>query len=1100
MATTPIVIYNISDLQAIQNDLSGYYVLGADIDATGFTFTPIGSVANPFTGIFASNPFTGTFDGQGYTISNLTIDREHWRTDAGLFGMIGATGTVRNVGLINELASSPVFSDAGGLVGENFGTVSESYVTGNIGGFGFVGALVGINYGTVSQSYATGSASGGSVGVLVGYNSPTGSITQSFSTGTASSGQLSSSGRGTIGGLVGHNDGVISDSYSSAATDPSFDTSNFANEIGGLVGYNNGTVTQSYATGATGLVRGGSSVLGGLIGAESGLDSVIASYWDTETSGQSASAAGIGLTTAQLQSGTLPAGFDPTIWFDIAGQFPELRWQAPAIDVNHAPVASTIAADANEDTNILPVKLTALFTDADLSDTFTFSKDTTGTAGLVINNLDGTFTYDPTGKFESLGVGETTTDTFTYTVTDNHGASSTATATVTVHGENDAPIAVPDVVSMQKGTTFSAGKAHGVLANDIDPDTHDNPTLKVSAVNGSSNLIGYPIKGTYGTLTLAADGSYTYATKNNAPVGAQDVFHYTISDDHGATSVSTLTLQVPYPALVIGATLAGSVSERPLVTGGSAIDQASPGSITLNVPDPVNPPTATIDKPRQTITWQDSTHDYTPQLTSAELATLAAAFLITQTGNANTEKVTWAYKIHDSALDFLGANETIRVTTPIVIDDHHGNLVTEKVVVTINGADDKPIASTDTATASQSGTVHADVTDGVLANDTDPDLHDLGHLVISAVQGDAGAVGHSIIGKYGTLTLAADGSYGYVQTARVPDGAGPDVFKYTVSDGHGGTDVSTLSIDVPSGERVTYHGSGLVFYNKYDATVTPAYHNAIIAAENFFQSHFTDAVTINLHFATEPGNSDGTDFVAKNVPTGYPVSNTGYEQLKEHLGAAATTTDDLTAIASLPESDPSSNLGFFVTPAEQKVLGLPDPNDNAFDGTVYLDSKLSYFYNGDPTGKDAFKFDAVGALEHEISEEMGRLGGLGPDVGSFWSTMDLFRYSTIFPLIGVGHHDYDPGHAAFFSINGQISALSSQFNDNPKSGDMADWKGVVQLFGGIDAFGAGTQGQKEIVTATDLQIMDVLGWTPTSPPSITMATNLSGSIDYHLLA
>lgn len=1051
MATTPIIINNLSDLQAIQNNLSGYYVLGANIDAAGFTFTSIGSAANPFTGIF---------DGQGHTINNLTINNVS-DTETGLFGAIGAAGTVRNLGLIDEsVTSSHAF--VGGLVGENSGTVSKSYVSGTVTGGAYVGALVGLNgaSGSITESYATGAANGiNDIGGLVGLNG--GAIAESYATGTINEGR---SGLG----------------------------------IGSLVGVNTtGTITQSYAIGVLG---GGGFAVGGLVGAGGGAN-VTASYWDTETTGRSISGGGTGLTTAELQSGVLPAGFDPTIWFDITGQFPELRWQAPPININHAPDASSIATDANENTNILPVKLAALFTDADLSDTFTFSTDTTGTAGLVTNNHDGTFTYNPNGKFESLSIGDTANETFTYTVTDNQGASSTATATVTIHGENDAPITAPDTVSVQKGTTFSADKAHGILANDTDPDTHDIATLKVSTVNGSSNLIGHAIKGTYGTLTLAADGSYTYAMKNNAPVGAQDVFQYTISDVHGATSSSTLTLQIPYLALVLSsATLTGSVNERPLVTGRGANDAISAQVIAYNVPDPNNRPTAVRDLAHQTITWQDSTHDYTSQLTPAEIAALASAFSITQTDNANTGKVTWAYKITDSALDFLGANETINITTPIVIDDHHGNLVTEKVVVTINGADDKPIAFTDTATASQSGTVHADVTHGVLANDTDPDLHDLRHLVISAVQGDAGAVGHSISGKYGTLTLAADGSYGYVQTARVPDGAGPDVFKYTVSDGHGGTDVSTLSIDVPSGERVTYHGSGLVFYNKYDATVTPAYHNAIIAAENFFQSHFTDAVTINLHFATEPGNSDGTDFVAKNVPTGYPVSNTGYEQLKEHLGAAATTTDDLTAIANLPESDPSSNLGFFVTPAEQKVLGLPDPNDNAFDGTVYLDSKLSYFYNGDPTGKDAFKFDAVGALEHEISEEMGRLGGLGPDVGSFWSTMDLFRYSTVFPLIGVGHHDYDPGHAAFFSINGQISALSPQFNDNPKSGDMADWKGVVQLFGGIDAFGAGTQGQKEIVTAADLQIMDILGWTPTSPPSMTMATNLSGSIDYHLLA
>lgn len=103
---------------------------------------------------------------------------------------------------------------------------------------------------------------------------------------------------------------------------------------------------------------------------------------------------------------------------------------------NHAPVASDFSTSVNE--NAASVLLKGVYTDSDAADTFTFSTNTTGTIGTVINNNDGTFTYDPNGKFKSLGLGETATDTFKYTVTDNHGAKSTATATVTIQGENDA--------------------------------------------------------------------------------------------------------------------------------------------------------------------------------------------------------------------------------------------------------------------------------------------------------------------------------------------------------------------------------------------------------------------------------------------------------------------------------------------------------------------------------------------------------------------------------------------------------------------------------------------------------------------------------------
>lgn len=759
---------------------------------------------------------------------------------------------------------------------------------------------------------------------------------------------------------------------------------------------------------------------------------------------------------------------------------------------NQPPVASNISADANEDTNTLPAILKASFSDPDQNDTFTFQTDATGTMGTVINNGDGTVTYDPNGKFEYLGVGETATDTFTYTVTDRHGASSTATATITIHGENDAPVALPDIVSFQKGTTVSADKAHGVLANDTDPDTHD--ILTVTAVNGSSTLVGRAIKGTYGTLTLLADGSFNYVAKNNAVVGAQDVFQYSVSDGHGGTSSSTLTLQVPYPSLIVSsATLAGTINERPLVTGSSANDTIANQVIAYNVPDPNNRPTASLDLTHQTITWQDSTHDYTSELSLLQKEALKAAFSIAQTDNASTGKVLWTYKIADVTLDFLGANETLTVTTPILVDDHHGHVATENVTVTINGGDDKPTASRDTVAALQSGTVRVDAVHGVLANDTDPDSHDQGHLIVSAVQGDASAVGHPISGKYGDLTLEADGSYNYVETARVPDGAGPDVFKYTVSDGRGGTIVSTLSINVPPGERVTFQGSDLVFYNTYDATVTPAYHKAIIAAENFFQSHFSNAVTINLSFSTKAPEPGALDFAATNLPTMFGIANTAYADLRAHLQTHMTTADDITAVAGLPDSFPTNGMDFFITYAEEKALGLRDPNDNQIDGTVYLNSNLmranSYFFNGAPTNGDANKIDAVGALIHEISEEMGRLGGLGPDVEGYWSSMDLFRFNSS------GQRDYS-GSPAYFSLNGAVNNLSFVFNDATFRGpDPADWHsnksdGALHYVNSIDAFGGSAFGLKQVVSLTDLQVMDILGWTPTTPAVIALNDHL----------
>ncbi|WP_412554969.1 VCBS domain-containing protein [Shimia sp. MIT1388] len=106
---------------------------------------------------------------------------------------------------------------------------------------------------------------------------------------------------------------------------------------------------------------------------------------------------------------------------------------------NDAPVAFAISTTASEDGPA--VTIAANVSDADTSDTHTFTVDTTGTVGAVTNNGDGTFGYDTNGAFEDLAVGETATDSFTYTVDDGNGGTATEIVTVTITGQNDAPVA-----------------------------------------------------------------------------------------------------------------------------------------------------------------------------------------------------------------------------------------------------------------------------------------------------------------------------------------------------------------------------------------------------------------------------------------------------------------------------------------------------------------------------------------------------------------------------------------------------------------------------------------------------------------------------------
>ena len=181
-------------LQGIQNNLSGFYVLGTDIDATatsgwnsGAGFAPLGSF---------SAAFTGVFDGLNNTITGLTINRPS-HPYVGLFS--NNSGTIRNIGLSGGSVTGSV--DVGALVGYNTGTVYNSYATASVSSTSSqVGGLVGeTDGGSISNSYATGTVSGTNyVGGLVGYMPVGGAISDSYAGGNVTATGFDD------GGLVGY--------------------------------------------------------------------------------------------------------------------------------------------------------------------------------------------------------------------------------------------------------------------------------------------------------------------------------------------------------------------------------------------------------------------------------------------------------------------------------------------------------------------------------------------------------------------------------------------------------------------------------------------------------------------------------------------------------------------------------------------------------------------------------------------------------------------------------------------------------------------------------------------------------------------------------
>jgi hypothetical protein len=294
--------FNIASSGVTQADaLAGDYLLTATIDLADCLWTPIGPSWEAY--------FSGTMDGGlAYEIQNLTVfggSRQNW---LGFFG-IASAATLENIRLVDVdisgveynqyvgglLGIAAVFNDYGDFVGEPseetpftaYPTIiSDSFVTGSVSGAGKVGGLVGDNRATILRSYSSAAVtcSGDNKGGLVGYNN--GLISQSFATGSVT-------GERRAGGLVGTNEyeGRILNSYASGALTDAWYYS------GGLVASNSGgAIENSYSIGA--MTVPGSAFLGGLVGYNSG--SVTSSFWDVETSTQSATGVGTPKSTASM--------------------------------------------------------------------------------------------------------------------------------------------------------------------------------------------------------------------------------------------------------------------------------------------------------------------------------------------------------------------------------------------------------------------------------------------------------------------------------------------------------------------------------------------------------------------------------------------------------------------------------------------------------------------------------------------------------------------------------------------------------------------------------------------------------------------------------
>ena len=228
--------------------------------------------------------FEGEFDGNGHTIRGLYSSKPD-SGYVGLFGTVGAGGTVKNVTLADSYVSGSRF--VGGICGRNKGgTIEGCRNTGKVdGNMKSVGGVCGMNEGTLQKSCNTGIVTGyQNVGGVCGWNKST--LQECYNEGNVT-------GTGSnVGGVCGYNGtGTLQDCYNIGVVTG---TSN----VGGVCGQNGWHVYRCYNIGGVSSTSGSSSV-GAVCGGE-GLTPSDCYYLNISAT---SAGGGISQTEAEFNSG-----------------------------------------------------------------------------------------------------------------------------------------------------------------------------------------------------------------------------------------------------------------------------------------------------------------------------------------------------------------------------------------------------------------------------------------------------------------------------------------------------------------------------------------------------------------------------------------------------------------------------------------------------------------------------------------------------------------------------------------------------------------------------------------------------------------------------
>ena len=445
--------------------------------------------------------------------------------------------------------------------------------------------------------------------------------------------------------------------------------------------------------------------------------------------------------------------------------------------------------------------------------------------GTLSLNADGSFTYTPNTGYAGA-------DSFTYSI---GGGSSTATVSLSV--TNHAPLVAAEGYTVNTGGTLTRSAARGLLANDTDDD---GDVLTASLAIGPS----------HGTLTLNADGSFTYTPA--AGFSGSDSFSYRVSDGAATSDSVTVSLSVlnPPPVAVFDfyrvhhdttfTVAAGGVLDNDLREPGETltarlVSGPAHGTLTLNADGSFTytPNFRFVGSDSFTYVANDGTSESSPATVMFEVWNVAPR------GTPNPYHVK-----HDTTLS-VGAGRGVlandvdtfgeTLTAILLSGPTHGTLLfgsdgsftytpntgyvggdgftyevsdgvvtTGPVFVSLNVWNLVPVINPDSYRVHQGQTLTVSAGGGVLFNDYDDDGDPLTAQLVTGT-------------SWGTLAFSADGSFSYTPNAGF---VGTDSFTYRITDGvaMAGSATVTIAVEnrVPVAQPDSYsvhHGTVLAGQN-----------------------------------------------------------------------------------------------------------------------------------------------------------------------------------------------------------------------------------------------------------------------------------------------